>query len=109
MFLVLLKTLIGSLFTSIVAAPSYFFRQVDQHVLGEEDQTTSVYYVDRQNIIQCDSIGLDTEQRRLDNINEMIRTATTGDQWRVWTRKRDEMLRTLRWRRLEEFAGGRSR
>lgn len=52
---------------------------------------------------------LDRDTQRLAALDEMVRTATTRDVKRIWTVKRDQFVRNLKWRMMEESAGMSSR
>lgn len=109
MVMLLVKALIVLAILVMTVSPKYFFQWLEKTLFEEHDPVTTVAFVDSRQTIQQDSQNLDKEQHTIENIDKMIRSATTDDQRRIWSTKKAEFENLLKWRRLEEFAGGTQR
>lgn len=105
MVMLIVKALIVIALIGMIAFPKMFFAWLEQVLFEEPNPEVTVPFVDRQHVVQQDSVGLEADERRLANIDRMILQATTSESLRIWTIKKSEYLRDLKWKRLVEYAG----
>jgi hypothetical protein len=85
----------------MVASPLWFFSKVEQILFSDEDNDTVVKFVPPDTIIQEENMEtLDREIQVLNNLNKMI-ASTNGSIKQMWTIKKLEFERELRWRRMD--------
>lgn len=98
------------LFVVVVISPAWAFSKVDRALDGADISTESILTHPASQILV---VGTDEQLTReahvLQTLTKMIECAPNDVMRRIWSKKREEYFKELRWKKLVEVCDGRSR
>lgn len=87
-----------SLFIMMIASPKHFFKTVDQIVLNEPDTDFAVEVVNPLAVLPPSDNDFLIDEERLKKFDQVIRNTRNKEAKRMWTLKREQYLRQMRWK-----------
>lgn len=102
-----LQIIVLAVFISMCIWPIYFPAIVQKVLFSEDPPDTTVQHINQSTVIHV-SVPLESEEKRLGNIQKMV-DSTSGATQGIWLRQKAVLEQNMRWRRLEEFAGATQR
>lgn len=87
-----------SLFVMMIASPKHFFKTVDQIVLNEPDTDFAVEVVNPLAVLPPSDNDFLIDTERLKKFDQVIKQTKNKEAKRLWSLKREQYLRQMRWK-----------